>query len=134
MEFLCIAMYGVYNPSFELPSISSRESPIKAKINFKILTYMYNCSVGNAPKYLSELLTYKVSKRTLRSSKSSVGCFEVPYNRKNTFRDRNFNTIGPRLWNALPLELRQSGSVHTFKRHLKTYFKSSLGCFVSKAG
>ena len=75
---------------------------IKARINFKILTYMYNCSVGNAPQYLSELLTYKVSKRTLRSPESSVGCYEVPYNRKKTFSDRSFNTIGPGLCNALP--------------------------------
>ena len=58
--------------------------PIKARINFKIITYMYNCSVGNAPQYLSELLTYKVSKHALRSSESSVGCSEVPYNRKKT--------------------------------------------------
>ena len=33
--------------------------PIKARINFKMLTYMYNCSVGNAPKYLCELKLLK---------------------------------------------------------------------------
>ena len=32
------------------------------------------------------------------------------------------STVGPRLWDALPLELRQSESVDNFKRHLKTYF------------
>ena len=39
--------------------------PIRARINFKILTYMFNCSVGNAPEYFTELLTCKVSKRIL---------------------------------------------------------------------
>ena len=68
--------------------------PIKARINFKILTYMYNCSVGNGPQYLSELLTYKVSKHTLRSSESAVGCYEVPYNRKKTFSDRSLALLG----------------------------------------
>ena len=40
---------------------------------------------------------------------------------KNTFSDRNSSTVGPRLWNALPLELKKCESVDTFKRHLKTY-------------
>ena len=93
-----------------------------ARINFKILTYMFNCSVGNAPEYLTELLTCKVAKRTLRSSESSVGCYEVPYNKKKTFSDICFSTVGPMLWNTLPLELKQSESVDSFKKHLKSYF------------
>ena len=101
--------------------------PIKARINFKVLPYMYfKCSVGIAPQHLSELLTYKVSKRTIRSSESSVGCYEVPYNRKKTFHGRSFSTVGPRLWNAISLELKQCESVDTFKRHLKTYFFEDL--------
>ena len=96
--------------------------PIKARINFKILTYMYNCSVGNAPQYLIELLTTKVSNRSLRSSDYSEGSYVVPYNRKKTFSDRGFSTIGPKLWNELPLSLRQSPTVDSFKKKLKTHF------------
>jgi hypothetical protein len=95
--------------------------PIKARINFKILTYMYNCSVGNAPQYLIELLSIKESKRTLRSSDSSVGCYAIPYNKKKTFSDRSFSTVGPKLWNQLPINIRQSESVVTFKKQLKTH-------------
>ena len=70
---------------------------------------MFNCSVGNASQYLAELLTCKVSKRTLRSLESSVGCYEVPYNKKKTLSDRSFSTVAPRLLNILPLKLsRQS--------------------------
>ena len=83
---------------------------------------MYNCYVGNAPQYLIELLSSKVSKRTLRSSESSVGWYTVPYNKKKTFSDRSFSTVGPKLWNELPLSLKQSESVSTFKKHLKTHF------------
>ncbi|CAG2198464.1 unnamed protein product [Mytilus edulis] len=75
--------------------------PIKARITFKILTYMYNCHVGNAPSYLINLLNPQVSKRSLRSSESSIGCYAVPYNKKKTFSDRSFSTIGPKLWNEL---------------------------------
>ena len=77
--------------------------PIKARIRFKILTYMHNCSVGNAPSYLTEILSHKVSKRTLGSSEWSIGCYEVPYNKNKTFSDRSFSMIGPKLWNELPV-------------------------------
>ena len=33
--------------------------PVKARITFKLLTFMYNCSDGHAPKYLTELLKEK---------------------------------------------------------------------------
>ena len=32
--------------------------PIKARISFKMLTFMYNCHVGHAPVYLTELGLY----------------------------------------------------------------------------
>ncbi|VDI82656.1 Hypothetical predicted protein [Mytilus galloprovincialis] len=81
--------------------------PIKARITFKILTYMYNCHVGNAPSYLINLLNPQVSKRSLRSSESSIGCYAVPYNKKKTFSDRSFSTIGPKLWNELGTNVKK---------------------------
>lgn len=96
--------------------------PIRARINFKILVYMYNCSVGKAPTYLIDLLTPQTPKRELRSSKSSDGCFIVPFNKNKTFADRSFRTIGPKLWNNLPIDIRRSPSVDIFKRQLKTHF------------
>ena len=53
--------------------------PIRARINFKILPYMFNCSVGNTPEYLTELLTCKVSKRPLRSDTDTEYIFFVSY-------------------------------------------------------
>jgi len=29
--------------------------PVKARITFKLLTFMYNCSVGHMPKYLAHI-------------------------------------------------------------------------------
>ncbi|CAG2191469.1 unnamed protein product [Mytilus edulis] len=104
--------------------------PIKARITFKILTYMYNCHVGNAPSYLINLLNPQVSKRSLRSSESSIGCYAVPYNKKKTFSDRSFSTIGPKLWNELGTNVRNSESLDTFKCRLKTlYFENYFELF-----
>ena len=83
---------------------------------------MYNCSIGKTPAYLINLLSPQVSKRTLRSSESSVGCYSIPFNKKKTFSDRSFSTIGPKLWNELPVDIRNCQSIHIFKRQLKTYY------------
>ena len=38
-----------------------------------------------------------------------------------THRDRAFSVYAPKLWNTLPLHLRQASSVDCFKDHLKTF-------------
>ena len=96
--------------------------PIKARIEFKILTVMFNCSKGQAPAYLTELLSEQVPRHRLRSSDFATGCYGVPFNKRKTFGDRSFKTVGPKLWNKLPLDLRNSISVDTFKKNLKTLF------------
>ena len=35
--------------------------------------------------------------------------------------DRMFSVAGPRLWNSLPVELKKTGCIVTFKRLLKTH-------------
>jgi len=95
--------------------------PIKARIQLKILVYIYNCmSRWKCTNYLTDLLTPKVQKRSLRSSSFSVDSYEVPFNKCKTFSDRS--TIVTKLWNDLPLNIRQCSSVDSFKKHLKTHF------------
>lgn len=97
--------------------------PIKARINFKILCTMYNCFVGNAPAYLCELLQKPISNRTnLRSADNAEYSFTIPFNKRKTFKDRSFSTVGPSLWNKLPLYIRQSTTLDIFKRQVKTYY------------
>jgi hypothetical protein len=96
--------------------------PINARITFKICTFIFNSSIGNGPAYLTSLLTKKMPSRHLRSAASSEGCYVVPFNKKKTFSDRSFSTVGPRLWNELPIDIRQSDSVDIFKSKLKTWY------------
>ena len=46
---------------------------------------------------------------------------EVGKTNTKSFDDWAFSIAGPKLWNDLPLEVRQSASVNAFKRALKTY-------------
>ena len=58
--------------------------PIKAIINFKILTSMYNCGTGRARTYLIELLSERVNQRQGLSSASDPGIiYDIPFNKKN---------------------------------------------------
>ena len=105
--------------------------PVKTRIQFKLLSFMYNCSVGCAPVYLTELLSPQVPNRSgLRSSNYTEGCYAVPFNKRKTFSDRGFSTVDPLLWNTLPLDIKQSESSDVFKRKLKTlYFRDFYSLF-----
>ena len=95
--------------------------PVKARITFKLLTFMYNCSVGHAPKYLTELFKEKIPARNLRSTVWYDGCYDVKRTKRKTFMDRSFGVVGPKLWNDLPSSIRTSASINIFKRNLKTF-------------
>jgi hypothetical protein len=75
------------------------------------------------------LFAPQTAKRSLRSSQSSVGSFVVPFNKNKTFADKSFSTVGPRLWNELPIEIRQSETVDSFKKQLKTHFSETIILF-----
>ena len=71
---------------------------------------------------LSFLITPKpVSKYNLRSSSDSA-LLSSPYvNSKATLGERAFLFAGHKLWNAVPRFIRESISIDTFKRKLKTH-------------
>ena len=93
--------------------------PIKSRIDFKILLTTYKALHGLAPLYIKELLVPKPNVRLLRSS--DKGLLEVPSTNLVTKGDRAFAVVAPRLWNALPLAMKNAESVEGFKNLLKTH-------------
>ena len=63
-------------------------------------------------------LVSDIRPRRLRSSDSG---FCAIRRSRTTYGDRCFAAAGPRVWNSLPTELRQSDSLAQFKRRLKTH-------------
>ena len=75
--------------------------PIKSRIDYKVLTIVFKCKHGMAPKYLQDLLEAKEQLRQgLKSNNKQL--HKVPTTARKTFADRSFNVKGPRLWNDLP--------------------------------
>jgi len=95
--------------------------PVSRRIDFKMGVLMYQISRGLVPTYLQDrcrLVSEVNSGRRLHST--NVPTFVVPRTRTK-LRDRNFATAGPRLWNNLPGDLRQSEILASFKSQLKTF-------------
>ena len=94
--------------------------PVEYRIKYKILLLMFKCHVQIAPSYLIDLTKpYIPGREGLRSSTQQL-LDEGPKTQK-TYGDRAFSMCGPKLWNKLPLELRQKCSVESFKKGLKTH-------------
>ena len=93
--------------------------PVSFRIDFKILLMTFKACHGLAPTYISALLSPHVSGRCLRSS--DMALLKVHPSRCVTRGDRAFAVRAPKLWNALPVELRRAKSVSSFKTLLKTH-------------
>jgi hypothetical protein len=98
--------------------------PVHERVNFKILVYMYQCINGSAPQYISsDIMSYNTfSTRALRSSCDHTRLY-IPRTHRS-IGDRAFSVAGPRIWNNLPLSIREAQSLAIFKKLVKTHLFS----------
>ena len=97
--------------------------PVSKRIEYKILTLTFKClqEEDEAPGYLKELIT-KYEPRTEMTLRSFDKKLLVdPRTNLVTYGDRSFYKAAPTLWNALPLDIRQSDSLGCFQTKLKSY-------------
>ena len=87
--------------------------PIKSRIKYKILLLVYKSIHGEGPSYLASLLEEYHPPRSLRSAAQSL--LSEPRVHKK-YGDRAFSVAGPKLWNGLPIEIRNSPSIFIFQK------------------
>ena len=96
--------------------------PIKYRIDFKILLITFNTLNFVAPTYLSSLISLRLpSKYNLRNSSDNLLLSYPRFKSKATLGDRSFTCAAPKLWNALPFDIRSASTVSIFKAKLKTH-------------
>ena len=78
------------------------------RIDYKILLLTFKCSIKSNSLY--SLRT--TGKLLLDHPKGKM---------VTTLGARSFSATAPKLWNGLPVELRQTTSLNSFKSRLKTY-------------
>ena len=97
--------------------------PVEARIQFKLLTIVFKCLHGTGPHYLTELLCRRTTRPGLRSANALQ--LTVPKTKSRAERsnaDRAFSIAGPKLWNQLPVVIKNSSSLDVFKSRLKTFY------------
>ena len=93
--------------------------PVSYRIVFKHLLFVYKSLNGLCPQYLTNLLEHRKSARSLRSNSQDL--LIQPTCKTRTCGDRAFSVCAPKIWNTVPLEIRQSSTVSLFKKKLKTF-------------
>ena len=91
---------------------------LRQRIQYKLASLAFRALSGLAPDYLAGdcQLVADSGRRSLRSAERRV-CY-VP-RQNSTFGNRSFAAAGPRTWNELPFNLRDTGlSLTTFNEHL----------------
>jgi hypothetical protein len=89
--------------------------PVKQRIIFKILMFVFKIFIEMAPLYLKDCITViNLENRVLYVPQA-----------KTSYGDRAFTNFAPRLWNALPQLLRNCDTLSYFKSHLKHHLFSN---------
>ena len=86
--------------------------PIEWRIRFKLACLVHKILNTGHPPYLNELIQYHKPSRSTRSSASHL--LSVP--RHNlSFGARAFHVFAPKMWNSIPLHIRQSQTYSSFR-------------------
>ena len=100
--------------------------PVEARIKYKMCVLAFKHFQGTLPPYLSNKLQSYTPSRTLRSSAEKL--LKVPKYNLKTSGLRTFHVQATLCWNSLPSGLRDSPSLPTFQKKLKTHLFSSHFC------
>ena len=92
---------------------SKRDSPIPLLETLHWLpvekTMCHKCIYGNAPSYLTNILQLYTPSHHLRSSSDSK-ILVTPRLKLKTIGERSFSFCGPKTWNSLPKDLRETAT------------------------
>jgi hypothetical protein len=97
--------------------------PIKARIEYKVCLLTFKVLKYQEPMYLFELLSPYATEANavLRSQDDNLRLTEPIATHGRNFVDRSFAFSAPRLYNALPYDIRNASTVESFKKKLKTH-------------
>ena len=85
---------------------------IYERIEYKTSLLVYKGINKNSPHYISSKFSYVSGERQLRSSSNNL--LYLPKPKMELFR-KGISYAGPKIWNALPLNIRTADSITTFK-------------------
>ena len=95
--------------------------PIKARIEYKICLLTYKALKYKEPKYLNECLApFKLETNIMIRHATERHRLLEPRGNRN-IAERSFDYCAPRIYNKLPLVIKDNEIVGQFKKRLKTH-------------
>ena len=85
------------------------------------IVLVYKALHQQAPSYITEMIELRPYSRCLRSSASTDPVLLERRTSHVTFADKSFSCYGLKIWNHLPVHVRNAGSVHIFKKLVKSH-------------
>ena len=104
--------------------------PVRYRVQFKIGLITYKILTQGQPVYLRDLIHPYTSFRNTRRSTPKLKFLQTPtfdriVHKSSKDFSNSFSHYDPGLWNSFPLHVRNSLSVASFRKHLKTHLFSS---------
>ena len=96
--------------------------PVASRIIFKIILLAFKAVNSQAPEYIKQLIYIK--QKSSYSLRSNSDLLLVSPRTSNQHGDQSFSSAAPTLWNALPLNIKLTDKLTTFKKKLKTFLFS----------
>ena len=93
--------------------------PVYSRIKFKISTITFELLIESQPANLRSLINFYAPTRLLRSSDKSL--LRQPCTHTSIGK-RAFSVCAPSIRNSIPLPIRLSSSLASFKRDFKTFY------------
>jgi len=90
---------------------------------YKIALLTYRSRLTNQPPYLRNLLHVYQPSHCLCSASQNLSCITSC---TTNFSRHSFIFFAPTIWNELPITIKASNTLATFKRQLKISYNSSL--------
>ena len=93
--------------------------PVARRIEFKLLVFTYRAVHGDAPKYLCDLVCPYTPTTVLHSAINNMLTVQRTHVKAG---DCSFTVAAATLQNTLPIDIKMSDTLATFKARLKTHF------------
>ena len=95
---------------------------VEKRIYFKYITVIFKCLNNVAPKQLSSTLKLRCPFDMLLDTNNFVP--------SSSWGKRSFSYLAPRLWNALPVEMRIITNIERFKSTLKQFLFTDFRAYL----
>ncbi|MCG8113294.1 MAG: reverse transcriptase family protein, partial [Candidatus Thiodiazotropha taylori] len=118
----------ILNAGFDTPSVSMFKElgwlSVGGRLKYNKAVLTYKALNDLAPDYIASLLKPMSQAHSLNLRSTENGSLHVPRSRTKLYNG-SFSCSAPRLWNSLPHETRNSKSLYSFKKSLKSTLRSA---------